>query len=157
MRLDRGFEQDLANCNLKRKIWPTPMSSQLGLENEMMVYRACDGTGITPEFVGYVREQGRVIGMLTKYHGKAHKPKTDDEKELCRTALHTFQTLTGWQRKPRANHKDNFLIEDGKVLLIDLASVYPPEEVSRKGNEWTQKLLHEDFDAHWDHDKHIRK
>ncbi|KAL2283468.1 hypothetical protein FJTKL_09813 [Diaporthe vaccinii] len=137
------------------KIWPTPASSKVGLENEMMVYRACDGMGITPEFVAYVSEQGRVIGMLTEYHGEAHKPRSNDEKELCRTALHTFQTLTGWQRKPRANHKDNYLIEDGKVLLIDLASVYPPEEVSRKGNEWTQKLLHENFDAYWDHYNYI--
>lgn len=127
------------------------MSSKIGLENEMMVYRACDGMGITPEFVGYVTEQGRFIGMLTKYHGAAHKPETDEEKELCRTALHTFQTLTGWQRKHRANHKDNYLIEDDKVLLIDLASVYPPEEVQRKGHDWTQKLLHKDFDACWDH------
>lgn len=128
------------------------MSSKLGLENEMMVYRACDGLGITPELVGYVKEQGRVIGMLTKYHSEAHKPETDEEKELCRTALHTFQTLTGWQRKPRANYKDNYLIEDSKVLLIDLASVYPPDEVASKGNAWTQKLLHEDFDAYWDHE-----
>lgn len=123
----------------------------------MMVYRACDGMGITPEFVANVTEQGRVIGTLTKYHGEAHKPNNDDEKELCRTALHTLQTLTGWQRKPRSNHKDNYLIEDGKALLIDLASVYPPEEVKMKGTDWTQKLLHEDFDAHWDHDKHKLK
>lgn len=121
----------------------------------MMVYKACDTTGITPEFVGYVTEQGRVIGMLTKYHGEAHKPENDDEKELCRTALHTLQTLTGWQRKPRANHKDNYLIEDGKVLLVDLASVYPPEQVARKGNDWLQKLLHQDFDTYWDYDRYI--
>lgn len=133
------------------------MSSKIGLENEMMVYRACDGMEITPEFVAYVTEQGRVIGMLTQYHAEAHKPNNDDEKELCRTALHTFQTLTGWQRKPRANHKDNYLIEDGKVLLIDLSSVCPPEEVKRKGSDWTQKLLHEDFDAYWDRDKHNLK
>lgn len=123
----------------------------------MMVYRACDGLGITPEFVSYVTDENRVIGMLTKYHREAHKPKDDDDKELCRTALHTLQTLTGWQRKPTANHKDNYLIEDGRVLLIDLASVWPPEEVAKKGDEFTQKLLHEDFDAYWDREEHISK
>lgn len=119
----------------------------------MMAYKACDGIGITPEFIGYVTEQGRHIGMLTAYHAKAHKPQNDEEKELCRTALHTFQMETGWQRKPNANHKDNYLIEDGKALLIDLASVYPPGEVARKGGDWAQKLLDEQFDAYWDFDK----
>lgn len=119
----------------------------------MMAYRACDGKGITPEFVGYVTEQGRHISMLTAYHSKAHKPRNNDEKELCRTALHTLQLLTGWQRKPKANHKDNYLIEDGKALLIDLASMYPPDSVARMGGDWTQKLLDEQFDAYWDFDK----
>lgn len=118
-----------------------------------MAYRACDGKGITPEFIGYVTDQGRHIGMLTAYHSNAHKLQNDEEKELCRTALHTFQLLTGWQRKPQANHKDNYLIKDGKALLIDLASVYPPHEVARKGGDWAQKLLDEQFDAYWDSDK----
>lgn len=132
------------------------MSSKLGLENEMMAYRACDGTGITPYFVGYVTKQGRVIGILTEYLQDAHKPENDKEKELCRTALHNLQTLTGWQRSPKANHKDNYLIDDGKAFLVDLTSVYTPEQVARKGNDWAQKLLHEQFDAYWDCDKYIK-
>jgi hypothetical protein len=114
----------------------------------MMAYRACDGHGITPEFVGYVTEEGRHISMLTAYHTRAHKPRNDVEKELCRTALQTFQLLTGWQRKPGANHRDNYLIDEGKALLIDLASVYTPDMVSRMGGDWAQKLLGEDFDAY---------
>ncbi|KAK2604910.1 hypothetical protein N8I77_007801 [Diaporthe amygdali] len=137
-----------SDLEMVMKIWPSPMSSKLGLENEMMAYKACDGWDITPEFVGYVTEQGRVIGMLTKYLEVAHKPENDEEKELCRTALHNFQTMTGWQRRPKASHKGNYLIDNGKVFLIDLANVYPPEEVAKKDNDWTQKILHEDFDAY---------
>ncbi|KAL1876318.1 hypothetical protein Daus18300_002947 [Diaporthe australafricana] len=121
-----------------------------------MAYRACDEFGITPHFLGYVTEQGRVIGILTHYLDEAHKPDNDEEKELCRTALHDFHSLTGWQRDPKANHRDNFLIDDGKVYLVDLANVYTPEQVTRKGDDWMQKLLHEQFDAWWDYDMHIQ-
>ncbi|POS74431.1 hypothetical protein DHEL01_v207171 [Diaporthe helianthi] len=131
------------------KIWPTPNCSRIPLENEMMAYRACDGKGITPEFMGYVTEQGRHISMLTAYHSKAHKPETNEEKELCRTALHTLQIETGWQRRSKANHRDNYLIEGGKALLIDLTSTDSPEKVANNGPEWAQKLLDEEFDRCW--------
>ncbi|KAG8165561.1 hypothetical protein KVR01_004113 [Diaporthe batatas] len=131
------------------KIWPTPTCSKFSLENEMMAYRACDGKGITPEFIGYVTEQGRHISMLTAYHSKAHKPENDEEKELCRTVLHTLQIETGWQRRALANHRDNFLIEDGRALLIDLSKADNPERIAKNGGEWAQKLLDEDFDRYW--------
>lgn len=116
----------------------------------MMAYRACDGRGITPEFIGHVTEQGRHISLLTAYHSKAHKPGNEGEKELCRVALHTLMTETGWQRRPLANHRDNYMIEAGKALLVDLAKAVDPERVAKNGGEWAQKLLDENFDWYWD-------
>ncbi|KAK7742154.1 hypothetical protein SLS53_004740 [Cytospora paraplurivora] len=118
------------------KIWPSPMWNQMGIEREMLAYKACGHLGMTPKFVGHVTEEGRVVGMLLEYIAGAHKPRDDKEKELCRQRLSLFHRMTGWHRSVAANHKDNFLIKDGTVYIIDFARAYTPEEVAARGSDW---------------------
>lgn len=132
---------DNRKTRMVMKIWPSPMCSKVGLEREMMAYRACDGKDITPKFVGHVAEEGRVIGFLTEYIEGAHMPSSDDEKELCRRALYRFYRLTGWHRNPMASHKANFLIKDGKAYLVDLAMAYTPQDVASLGDEWANEKV----------------
>lgn len=123
------------------KIWPSPMYNKDGIEREMMAYRVCNGKDITPRFLGHVAEGGRVIGMLIEYIEGGHKPRNDEEKELCRQELDRFHRLTGWHRNPMENHKDNFIIKDGSVYLIDLTKAYTPEDVASKGSEWAAEKV----------------
>lgn len=118
------------------KIWPSPMYTQLGIEREMMAYKALGHLGLTPKFVGHVTEEGRVVGMLLEYIAGAHKPSDYNEKELCRQQLFLFHRMTGWHRSVAANHKDNYLVKDGIVYIIDLARVFTPEEVAAMGSDW---------------------
>ncbi|KUI64909.1 hypothetical protein VM1G_00128 [Cytospora mali] len=127
---------DSHETKMVMKIWPSPMCNKTEIEREMMTYKACDGKGITPKFLGHVTEMGRVMGMLIEYIEGAHKPGNEEEKELCRQALGRFHGLTGWHRNPTASHKDNFLIKDGTVYIIDLGNAYTPEDVVSKGHGW---------------------
>ncbi|ROW15007.1 hypothetical protein VPNG_03487 [Cytospora leucostoma] len=118
------------------KIWPSPMCNRMGIEKEMLAYKAFSHLGMTPKFVGHVTEEGRVVGMLLEYIAGAHKPSDDKEKELCRQRLYLFHRMTGWHRSVAANHKDNFLIKDGIAYIIDFARAFTPEEVAAKGSDW---------------------
>lgn len=123
------------------KICPSPMCSTVGLEREMMAYRAFDGKDITPKFVGHVAEEGRVIGFVTEYMEGAHHPEGQEEKRLCREALERCHQLTGWHRNPMASHKSNFIIKDDKAYLVDLAKAYTPQDVASMGDEWVREKV----------------
>lgn len=140
-RIEVVSKEDFHSTVMVMKIWPSPMCNQEGIEKEMMAYRACDGKGLTPKFLGHVAEEDRVVGMLIEYIQDAHKPSNDEEKEMCRKTLARFHRLTGWHRNPLANHKDNFLIKDDCAYIIDLSMAYTPADVASKGHEWAEQKV----------------
>lgn len=119
------------NKRLLVKIQPTPLIVPRGIETEMMAYRACDGHNLTPKFLGHVSEEGRVIGFIMEYIEGARMPIVSfREVTLCREALRRFYALTGWQRADKGNTRNNFLIRDEHVWLVDLSTAMMPSQLA---------------------------
>lgn len=138
------------DLTLNRKNWPSPMCSPLRLETESRAYKACEGKTITPGFLAHVTEDGRVIGFLIEYIIGTHEP-TDEEKELCRAAVRRFHRLTGWHRVYSQNCRENFLVKDGRVWLVNLGRAMSPRMVASRASNWSEEVMEEDFDLWWDY------
>ncbi len=86
------------------------------LEREAMMYRLLYSSGIVPEFLGHVTEDGRIIGFMTEF---IHETPSIRIKNLrsCQDALRRLH-----QRGIAHGdaHGDNCLIRnDGSAVLID--------------------------------------
>ena len=86
------------------------------IERESAAYRVIDGKNIGPRFLGYLTENGRVMGVLLE-HIAPRSVLHSADLELCPAALrklHKFQILLN-----DSNFKYNFLVTpDGKTALI---------------------------------------
>ncbi|KAK7754310.1 hypothetical protein SLS62_003603 [Diatrype stigma] len=98
------------------------------VEREIRAYRALEGTGLTPRFLGHVTESGRVVGFLLEWLEGADQARPAT-LEACHDALkrlHEHGIYHG------SAHTENFLCcsikakdgkgereGEGKVFLID--------------------------------------
>lgn len=98
---------------IKIASFPWEISS---MEREATVYQLLHGSGVTPEFLGYVTEGGRAIGFITEYITEVPSIR-DKNMQGCLAALRNIH------RKGIAHgdaHDGNCLIRrDGSSVLID--------------------------------------
>lgn len=98
------------------------------VEAETTAYAWIEGEDIGPRFLGHVAEGGRVVGFLIEDIAGGSPAKLDDS-EACRTALSRLHLLG---MKHGDVKRENFLVQKGKVTIIDF-------EATRKCDE--QELL----------------
>ncbi|OAA65557.1 Protein kinase-like domain protein [Niveomyces insectorum RCEF 264] len=88
------------------------------LEHEVAMYRLLYGSGITPEFLGYVAEDGRTIGFIMEYiRGGNSTTRNRNNMQGCLAALRRLH-----QRGIAHGdaHDGNCLLrEDGSAVLVD--------------------------------------
>jgi tRNA A-37 threonylcarbamoyl transferase component Bud32 len=85
------------------------------IDDETQAYKWIDGHGIGPAFLGHVTEEGRVIGFMMELISNAQHAEPEN-LSLCQkalTRLHDLGVLHG------DINKHNFLIQNGRALLID--------------------------------------
>lgn len=85
------------------------------LDSECAAYQYIENQGIGPKFLGNITEEGRVIGFLIEYIPDARHAGPDD-LEACKEVLgrlHELGILHG------DINRHNFLIKEGKAVLID--------------------------------------
>lgn len=90
------------------------------LENiaiETQAYHALNGTGLTPQFLGHVIENGRIVGFILEYIASGHAPESPAEIQACLLALDKLHQC-GWLHGDA--HKKNFIVQaNGTVVIID--------------------------------------
>jgi len=98
---------------------------------ETQAYSWIDGHGIGPGFLGYLTEEGRIIGFLIEHVVGRHATIAD--LPACKTIvrrLHTLGILHG------DLNKHNFLIsETAGAVLIDFETATRPEDVQAMNKE----------------------
>ncbi|ESZ89743.1 alpha-galactosidase A precursor [Sclerotinia borealis F-4128] len=90
---------------------------------ETQVYSWINGCGIGPEFLGYLTEEGRVIGFLIENVEGRHA--TISDLPACKAAverLHDLGIIHG------DLNKYNFLISEGRAVLIDFETAQRSED-----------------------------
>lgn len=85
------------------------------LEAETKAYEWIQGAGIGPKFLGHVAEDGRVIGFLFEHIRGASMAELKD-LDACSQALARLHSLGV---KHGDVNRNNFLIKEGKVTIID--------------------------------------
>ncbi|KAL7926376.1 alpha-galactosidase A precursor [Trichoderma austrokoningii] len=90
--------------------WEVPL-----LEAETAAYEWIEGHQIGPDFLGHLAEEGRVIGFVIARVAHCHHAAPED-LPLCRQALSKLHQIG---IKHGDTNKHNFLIQEGKVTLID--------------------------------------
>ncbi|OAQ73805.1 alpha-galactosidase A precursor [Pochonia chlamydosporia 170] len=93
-----------------RFAWEIPQ-----LAEETRAYSLIEGQGIGPEFLGYLTEEGRVIGFLMEHIKGAHHAEPDDF-QACHRVLSKLHKLG---LKHGDINKHNFLVREGQATLID--------------------------------------
>ncbi|PYI33561.1 hypothetical protein BP00DRAFT_338887, partial [Aspergillus indologenus CBS 114.80] len=116
-------------------IWHWYMYS---MENETTVYELLNGHGIGPRFLGHLTEHDRVIGFLMERITNARHAGPED-LELCREALaqlHALGLLHG------DTNRHNFLIRDGKAIVIDFSTTRKCDDEDLLRQEMEGLLVH---------------
>ncbi|KAI1501117.1 hypothetical protein F5X99DRAFT_383949 [Biscogniauxia marginata] len=90
-------------------------SHMRSVESDTAAYKAIEGTGIGPKFLGHVTEGGRVMGFLVEWIEGAREARAED-KEACIAALEKLHERGVAHRDA---HQGNFLIKDDRVYIID--------------------------------------
>ncbi|OJJ98532.1 hypothetical protein ASPACDRAFT_62033 [Aspergillus aculeatus ATCC 16872] len=90
------------------------------MENETTVYQWLNGHGIGPRFLGHLTEHDRVIGFFMERIPDARHAGPADIG-LCRQALSQLHAL-GLRHGDTNRH--NFLISNGKAILIDFEATH---------------------------------
>ncbi|KAI3337713.1 alpha-galactosidase A precursor [Ustulina deusta] len=106
--------------------WEVPQ-----LEKETAAYEWIEGHNIGPTFLGHLVEEGRVIGFMMECIAD-FRHATPDDFDLCRLSLTKLHTLG---IKHGDINKHNFLVQDGKVTLIDFdcaSQTIDPDELERE-------------------------
>lgn len=85
------------------------------LERETTAYEWIEGHHIGPAFLGYVAEEGRIIGFIMARIVDFHHA-TPEDLPVCHSALSKLHRLG---IKHGDINKHNFLVHDGKAILID--------------------------------------
>ncbi|PVI01100.1 hypothetical protein DM02DRAFT_591635 [Periconia macrospinosa] len=85
------------------------------LDAETSAYQWIEGHGIGPKFLGHVSEDGRVIGFIMEKISDC-RHATPEDLSICQAALSRLHNLG---IKHGDTNKHNFLIHDGKAILID--------------------------------------
>ena len=96
------------------------------LDSECEAYRWIEGQDIGPMFLGLLTEEGRIIGFIIERMTDAHHA-TPTELRLCQVALsklHNLGILHG------DVNKHNFLVKDGRAILIDFERARATEDKS---------------------------
>ncbi|KAI8964583.1 hypothetical protein F5Y11DRAFT_315347 [Daldinia sp. FL1419] len=111
------------------------------IENETMIYRKLQGQGIAPEFLCHITEEVRgVIGFATRFI-EGSRPAERQDLTICLhalTRLHALRILHG------AIERRNFLVQNGRVFLIDFAMASlcdDPEEFEDENDQLRSLLL----------------
>ncbi|KAI1485185.1 hypothetical protein F5X96DRAFT_674888 [Biscogniauxia mediterranea] len=86
------------------------------VKRETDAYRVLEGSGIAPQFMGHVTEQGRVVGILVEWIEDAVKPELELDMEMVLDALSSLHERGIVHKDP---HMGNFLIKDNRVYIID--------------------------------------
>ncbi|KAI9683355.1 MAG: hypothetical protein M1829_005427 [Trizodia sp. TS-e1964] len=102
-------------------------------EEETAAYKMVEGHQICPKFLGHLTEHGRVMGIIIEYID-GHPP-TIEELPLCQQALAKLHKL-GFLHGDM--HKHQFIIHDGKAVIIDIATLRRCDD---------PKLLREEFQS----------
>lgn len=99
---------------------------------ETTSYQWIHGRGIGPRFLGHIHEAGRVIGFLLEElpHVRAAEP---GDLALCQRSL---QELHDLGIKHGDINKHNFLISNGRAVLIDFESAQRCEDEGQLGEEY---------------------
>ncbi|KAI1175432.1 hypothetical protein F4777DRAFT_578927 [Nemania sp. FL0916] len=84
-------------------------------EAETIAYEWIEGSGIGPKFLGHLTEAGRVIGFILENIDGARTAELED-LEACQAALTRLHSLG---IKHGDINKHNFLVRDGKAVLVD--------------------------------------
>ncbi|KAF2972704.1 hypothetical protein GQX73_g1006 [Xylaria multiplex] len=84
-------------------------------EAETTAYEWIDGAGVSPKFLGHLTEAGRVIGFILENIDGARTAGPEDLK-ACQAALTRLHSL---DIKHGDINKHNFLVRDGKAVLVD--------------------------------------
>ncbi|KAI0878302.1 hypothetical protein GGS24DRAFT_444270 [Hypoxylon argillaceum] len=113
------------------------------IDVEAEIYNHIDGSSVAPMFLGYVTENGRIIGFLIEYIDGARSPSSQDAfsdlaLEKCRQTLTALHELGVTHNDARPG---NCLFRrDGTAVLIDfeLADIAtdPDSPELRRGFEW---------------------
>ncbi|KAI1756815.1 hypothetical protein F4782DRAFT_484242 [Xylaria castorea] len=93
--------------------WQTPY-----FEAETTAYEWVDGQGVGPKFLGHIIEAGRCIGFIVENVDGARTAEPAD-LSVCQSVLaklHSLGIIHG------DINKHNFLVRDGKAVLIDFES-----------------------------------
>lgn len=99
---------------------------------ETTSYQWIHDRGIGPRFLGHIHEAGRVIGFLLEElpHVRAAEPR---DLALCQRSL---QELHDLGIKHGDINKHNFLISNGRAVLIDFESAQRCEDEGQLGEEY---------------------
>ncbi|KAI0536709.1 hypothetical protein GGR58DRAFT_378695 [Xylaria digitata] len=84
-------------------------------EAETTAYEWIEGAGVSSKFLGHLTEAGRVIGFILENIGDARTAGPEDLK-ACQAALARLHSLG---IKHGDINKHNFLVRDGKAVLVD--------------------------------------
>ncbi|KPM41579.1 hypothetical protein AK830_g4955 [Neonectria ditissima] len=85
------------------------------LEAETAAYQWINERGIGPVFLGHLKEDGRVFGIIIE-HIEDAQTVTPEDLPACRAGLANLHALG---IKHGDINKNNFLVRDGKAILID--------------------------------------
>ncbi|KAG2135734.1 alpha-galactosidase A [Suillus bovinus] len=101
------------------------------MERETAAYRAIDGYGVSPAFLGHIVEGDRVIGFLVEQlHGR---PAGPEDLQGCRDVLQRLHALDIIHGDP---NKHNFIVaSDGTVTLIDFENAMFCKSTEQKNEE----------------------
>ncbi|KAI0490601.1 hypothetical protein F4859DRAFT_13847 [Xylaria cf. heliscus] len=112
--------------------WQTPY-----FEAETTAYEWIGGQGIGPEFLGHIIEDGRCIGFVIENVAGARTAEPAD-LSACQSALaklHSLGIIHG------DINKYNFLVRDGKAVLVDFETARRCSEKEELESEF-QRLEH---------------
>jgi predicted Ser/Thr protein kinase len=90
---------------------------------ETQVYSWIDGRNIGPEFLGYLTEEGRVIGFLIEHVGGHHA--TISDLPACKAVVERLHSLVILHRDL---NKHNFSISERGAVLIDFETAERSED-----------------------------
>lgn len=101
------------------------------MERETVVYRAIDGRGVGPAFLGHIVEGDRVIGFLVEQvHGR---PAGPEDLQGCHDAVQRLHAVDIIHGDP---NKFNFRVaSDGTVTLIDFENAVLCGSAEQKNEE----------------------
>jgi serine/threonine protein kinase len=103
-------------------------------EAETTAYNWIDGQGVGTSFLGHLTEAGRVIGFVMEYIKDA-KPADTGDLAACQDVLAKLHSLG---IKHGDINKNNFLVREGKAVLIDFETARRCTETKELKAEYDQ-------------------